>query len=546
MIRSVCLVLVVFFVHCTNGDPVVRIKNGFLRGTINTTIWNSIEFSSFRGIPFAKPPLGELRFQPPVPADPWTGIRNATIDSAGCTQFNFLEDRYIGEEDCLYINVYTPFTNFSDPRPQKPVMFWIFGGAYILGSGSTYLYGPEYFMEQDVVVVTFNYRVGILGFLALDHPKALGNQGLKDQYLALQWVNENIAAFGGDPNQVTLFGQSAGSASIGFHMLSDKTKGLFVRSIQMSGSPLCPWAFHTPDEARQIAQQIGVVLAHQTVDTDEFLDFLLKQPAANLASATRLMESYIILPFRPTIENTAIDYNKTAYITDCPLTRFRDGKFYKQPMLMGYTHNELLSILFIINYVFGNSTEQITDPLTLDMFNLAKEVTTLGVNPGTMSLSDIYFIGPVDFTQKFLAERNGDNPIYFYRESYEAPEIYHKYALDVQYDGVAHLDDLPYVWNMKTMPIEKNPTPSYRQFQMKLVTMYTNFAKYGNPTPENNSPIGITWTPSGPQGLQLDINENFTMNDRLTSLITRSYEDSIMGIIPSISGCVTNLFKLVI
>jgi para-nitrobenzyl esterase len=198
----------------------------------------------FRGIPFAKPPVGPLRFQPPEPPDPWPGIRDATSFGSGAPQganpFEMLLPLLVPEtsEDCLYLNVFTP-----DTSGKRPVLVWIHGGGNVVGAGSERLYdGTELVRRGDVVIVTLNYRLGIFGFLhgksvANDTFPTSGNEGLLDQIAALQWVQREIAGFGGDPDNVTVFGQSAGCLNIAALMGMPSARGLFHKAVlQSSGT----------------------------------------------------------------------------------------------------------------------------------------------------------------------------------------------------------------------------------------------------------------------------------------------------------------------
>jgi para-nitrobenzyl esterase len=205
----------------------------------------------FKGIPFAAPPLGERRWQPPALPSKWPGTRRATEFGSSCMQA--VRDQSAGgrafsveskvtnvtSEDCLYLNVWTPA---KAPTDKLPVMVWIYGGGFMVGSGSVPIYDGEGLARRDVVVVSFNYRLGIYGFLALpelDQASAhhsSGNYGLLDQIAALQWVKKNIAQFGGDPARVTIFGQSAGGGSVQFLSLSPLANGLFQGAISENGT----------------------------------------------------------------------------------------------------------------------------------------------------------------------------------------------------------------------------------------------------------------------------------------------------------------------
>jgi para-nitrobenzyl esterase len=226
-------------------NPTVAIGRGTLIGRETQVGTGVVE--SFKGVPYAEPPVGALRWRPPVPVAPWSGPRDAGQVGAICIQPPANGDNGVGplpmSEDCLTLNVWAPARNEGGEREQPlPVMVWIHGGGYINGSGTAALYDGTSLASRGVVVVTLNYRLGRLGFfdhpaLAADRPAAepAGNYGVMDMIAALQWVRDNIAAFRGDPEQVTIFGESAGGVAVTQLMVAEQAMGLFVRAIVESG-----------------------------------------------------------------------------------------------------------------------------------------------------------------------------------------------------------------------------------------------------------------------------------------------------------------------
>lgn len=221
--------------------PQIKTRSGIVEGKDDGTV------RTFLGIPYAAPPVGNLRWKPPTPAVPWSGVRSVTAFGAYCMQGRIYDDMNfrgaVGSEDCLFLNVWTPA---KSPGEKLPVMVWIYGGGFAAGSTSEGRQDGTNLAKQGIVVVSMNYRLGVFGFLV--HPEltkesehhASGNYGLLDQWAALRWVHDNIAAFGGDPDNVTIFGESAGSFSVSAQMASPLAKGLFQRAIGESGA-----AFHS-------------------------------------------------------------------------------------------------------------------------------------------------------------------------------------------------------------------------------------------------------------------------------------------------------------
>lgn len=219
------------------SELVVQTKDGHIQGSSENGV------RVWKGIPYAKPPVGPLRFRAPVPPDPWDGIKDTTAFSPMCLQPLESTSSMLGggvtkrvSEDCLYLNVWAPLNTPAEPLP---VMVWIHGGTFITGSGSLPSYnGTSFVLRGDVIVVTINYRLGPLGFLHLSPygESFASNTGLLDQIAALQWVRDHIAAFGGDPKRVTVFGESAGSMSIAALLAMPAAKGLFQRAIMESGA----------------------------------------------------------------------------------------------------------------------------------------------------------------------------------------------------------------------------------------------------------------------------------------------------------------------
>jgi para-nitrobenzyl esterase len=244
------------FAHETASHPVVRTESGLVSG-----FGGSVRV--FKGIPYAAPPVGDLRWRPPAPPLPWQGVRRADAFGADCPQAPSPRTRAPGmDEDCLTLNIWAPDL---EPGATAPVMVWLYGGSYVAGSASDPRCDGESFARKGVVLVAINYRVGLFGFFA--HPAltaesphgSSGNYGLLDTLAALGWVQRNIAGFGGDPERVTLFGVSAGSASISLLLTAELARGRFARTIQQSPGAFRPLAGLA--QAEQAGLQLGTDIA---------------------------------------------------------------------------------------------------------------------------------------------------------------------------------------------------------------------------------------------------------------------------------------------
>jgi para-nitrobenzyl esterase len=296
---------------------------------------------SFKGIPFARPPIGPLRWRLPEPAEPWTGTRDATLFSPTCpqapTQLETLMGLAVGEqsEDCLYLNVWTPACDDA----KRPVMVWIHGGAFVLGAGSHGVYEGSDLAERGVVVVTINYRLGAFGFLALelanDGAPGSGAEGIADQILALDWVRRNIASFGGDPNNVTIFGESAGGMSVSTLLASPAARGLFHKAIAQSGAAHIG---HTPERsarvARALLEEMGLAPHETQKAVDAPYSALIGAQISLIAKTNAGKDSRKLgaLPFQPTIDG--------AIIPARPIDLLREGAGAAVPLLTGTTREE--------------------------------------------------------------------------------------------------------------------------------------------------------------------------------------------------------------
>ncbi|XP_060615347.2 cholinesterase-like [Anolis sagrei] len=333
----------------SEGDNVVVTSSGPIQGKHIMT--DSGMVTAFLGIPYAEPPVGELRFQKPRPHQPWSHILEATSFANSCYQESSDPTRYQPmldsdpispvSEDCLFLNIWVPY-----PQPSGPaaVFVWIHGGAFYMGTGS---YDKSLLAAtENIIVASMNYRLGALGFLALP-PGAPGNAGLWDQHLALHWLKDNIASFGGDPTRITLGGQSAGSASVGFHLLSPVSQPVFAQATLQSGAAISPWAWVSPEKAKARGRHLGQMLGCAENDDKGVVYCLQRKDPAEVMQKLPDTEP------RNLITTTFVPTTDGEFLPDDPQNLLEDRKFLLKPILTGFTTEE--GTLFLMDNAPGFS-----------------------------------------------------------------------------------------------------------------------------------------------------------------------------------------------
>lgn len=425
--------------------------------------------------------------QAPNPPPSWEGVFKATDHIYMCPQNS--KTGTVGREDCLTINVYVP----TMTKGPLPVMVYIHGGAFALGSGGKFVYGPDFLVKHGVIIVTFNYRLGALGFMCLGIKEAPGNAGLKDQLAAFRWVRKNIAAFGGDPDNVTAFGESAGATSLSLLVASDAANGLFKRAIIQSGSSIANWAINRKPVwvYSLIAKQLG----YDTEDPHELYnifkdlpveDFLKTRPRKPLDKFfdTQLLHLPCVEKSFPGIE---------PIITDLPYNIFQRKKL-NISLIYGSNSKEGL---FLISeetpqtvderngrYMFASDLE-FKDENTAD--TVAKEVKEFYFGKDTIDMTKIlnmseiythlYFEMPALIESETLI-KNNDKPVYNYYFDYAGSRNALKYISGYRdSDGACHGDDLFYLFKPDFLRFWI--TKEDRKVIDSMTEMWTNFAKYG-------------------------------------------------------------------
>ena len=449
-------------------DLIATTSGGQLKGATRAT-----GGAEFLGIPYAQPPVGDLRWREPVPAKPWTGVRDATTFGAPCAQAVLGDwnrhDAETSKEDCLFLNVMTPVW---PPKAPLPVMVWFHGGANAGGTASSALYKDGTLVQHGVVLVTVNYRLGIFGFFA--HPaltqesthRSSGNYGLLDQLLALQWVHDNVAKFGGDPANVTVFGQSAGAIDAGYLMVSPLAKDLFKRIIAQSGSPLGP-PLPKLSEAEQADEKLVVTLKPPAGSE---LQFLRQKSVQELLEVAGKQDPQAPPALGPLIDGWLLPRH--------PAEIVNAGEQAPVTLLIGTTTREFGldsppdGVRSFIRNVTGNLADRAFELYGLANGDTGKSDPLYG-SAGDQWFADLAFRCPT--TTEAAWHTAAHHPVYEYELQHAIP--------GQEAQGAVHSADLPYVFGY--FPKQGNISGNFTQTDFKLAdlieTYFTNFAKTGDP-----------------------------------------------------------------
>ncbi|ODM98842.1 Venom carboxylesterase-6 [Orchesella cincta] len=467
-------------------DPIATVTQGQLRGKFGESR-NGKDYLEFLGIPYAQ--VTET-FKPAAPPIKWDGIREATSFGDRCMQFDKNTHKVIGSESCLVLNIYRPM----EMEKVLPCLVYIHGGAFMFGSGEDY--GPQYFMDEDIILITFNYRLGALGFLNTGDEMYPGNLGMKDQVLALRWIRDNIASFGGDPQKVTIFGDSSGSASVSYHILSPMSRGLFSNAISSSGNSLCPWAF--VDNPKSVAKRLSFSIGCPTKNPRYLVACLMNKEPSEIG-----WDDDPIVPFAPSIEDSRKVLG-TVFLPDHPISMLESGNFNRVPWITGVNDQEGATLY---SAIILNSTE-LTEEFNKNWHKIAP--FALGYQESEESdleaTNDIrkYYFGtqPVGLetrdnltnmfsdrnffqctkTAALLHARYSPVHMYYFTQTGEMSwlDIF-KIPKDFGYHGVAHSDPLQFFFKLHNFP-EIKAESTFSVFSQRLVKLWASFVESGKPT----------------------------------------------------------------
>ncbi|XP_076074380.1 fatty acyl-CoA hydrolase precursor, medium chain-like [Mytilus galloprovincialis] len=474
-------------------------------------------YNEFRRIPFAKPPVGDLRFQKPVAFGSWNQTLNATYFGSACIQgqpseivSGFIPNNTISE-DCLFLNIYVP-TSKSSSAAKKAVMIWIHGGSYISGTGM--LYNGAYMASVgDVIIVTVNYRLGVFGFLSTGNENAVGNYGLWDQKMAIEWVKDNIEAFGGDTSNITIFGESAGGFSVSLHSLIPQNKGLFNRVIAQSGvsTSFVATEYNITYYTNRIINVLKCTSPQQSVE----IKCLKNKSAADVQTAYNYLYSLPItdphdfLVFAPRVDRDLLmDHPKI-------LLKNRSSEAYmffrSLDMIVGNVNSEGSLLLgnpltrlqkaYRFNIDLGIPRSILCDHLAttmaLDDYNNNAKIAPAvcqkyGYSLGLYrSMNSVYYYGDIYFYSKTVETLN------FHSEGTPSSKTFQYLStkrtilskrVPLWFEGASHASEIPLLF-----PFYNFLSNTSEDLTLSLTVMkyWTNFAKYGDP----NDEILPSWSP---------------------------------------------------
>ncbi|XP_048380176.2 acetylcholinesterase isoform X1 [Stegostoma tigrinum] len=480
-----------------HSELLVSTKLGKVMGTRMPVL--SSYLSAFLGIPYAEPPIGNLRFKKPEAKTPWSGIWNASSYPKICQQY--VDTQFPGfpgsemwnpnkemSEDCLYLNVWVP-----SPRPRNAtVMAWVYGGGFYSGASTLDVYNGKYLAHtEQVIVVSMNYRVGAFGFLALHgYQEAPGNVGLLDQRLALQWVQENIQFFGGNPKMVTIFGESAGGASVGMHLLSPGSRDLFKRAVLQSGSPNCPWATVSVAEGRRRAVELGRLLNCNINSDEELIDCLRTKEPQELID-----KEWSVLPYNSVFRFSFVPIIDGDFFPDSLESMLNSGNFKKTQVLLGVNKDEGTYFLLYGAPGFSKDSESI---ITREDFMAGVKLSVphaseLGLEAVALQYTDWMDehngIKNRDAMDDIVGDHNVICPLmhFAYKYSEFGNSIYmyffnHRASNLVwpEWMGVIHGYEIEFVFGL---PLDRhlNYTEEEEMLSRKIMHYWSTFARTGNP-----------------------------------------------------------------
>ncbi|XP_004583974.2 cocaine esterase-like isoform X3 [Ochotona princeps] len=476
--------------HGQDSDsPIRTTHSGQVRGSLVHVEGTDVGVHTFLGIPFAKPPLGPLRFAPPEPAEAWSGVRDGTSHPAMCLQdvavmsalmenlFDIRLPPSPTSEDCLYLNVYTPA--HAREGSNLPVMVWIHGGALAVGMASMYD-GSALAAFEDVVVVTIQYRLGVLGFFSTGDQHASGNWGYLDQVAALRWVQQNIAYFGGNPDRVTIFGESAGGTSVSSHVLSPMSQGLFHGAIMESGVAVLPGLITSSSE--MVSMLVANLSACDPVNSKGFVACLRDKSEEEMLAITKAFRIIpgvvdgIFLPRHPQELLASADFQPVPSIIGVNNDEY--GWLLPRGMNTVDTQKEM-DREDMRAALQKSSAQMMLPPESGDL--LMEEYMGDSEDPPTLQagfqemMADALFVMPALHVAHVHQSRA---PVYLYEFQQRPSFLKDKKPPHVKAD---HGDEIAFVFGLPFVSSGVTFTEEEKLLSKRMMKYWANFARTGNP-----------------------------------------------------------------
>ncbi|XP_058463093.1 juvenile hormone esterase-like [Malaya genurostris] len=499
----IVVILVVLFNSSTGQQScVVKFDSvSYGLGFVNET-FTKVQYCVYLGVRYAEAPVGSLRFRNPVLHNT-TGPQNFTKVGNICPQrvdINKPTD-LIGEEDCLFLNIYSPFVagNGSNAAIKYPVLVFIHGGTFVAGSALTdVVYGVDLLIESGVLVVSINYRLYTLGFLRYPPLNITGNFGLKDQRIALRWVQKNIKLFGGDPKRVTLMGQSAGAGSVTLHMYAEHSQGLFHQTVALGGAMIAPWAtFLNPQIlADEVISRFNVSTLEQLQEMD-YKQFMFTDSFDTYGFFNMFYPGFV-----PTVETGE---DSEPFITTTPHELVLSKPINEVPTIIEHTATEFEFLLHNLDFFFmgknfpnKNNKDQLKSVTKLLMAKV-RILRDTGFFRKLANTANLIY--PIKRLLRHLAKQLDQTPVYYLRFEFDGrfgfyKNEYYKNKINGGRYGAVHGDDLGYIFSpyvIKEALANRSEYQSEWKVHERTVELLANFVKYGNPTPKKSKLSNILW-----------------------------------------------------
>ncbi|XP_072929597.1 juvenile hormone esterase-like [Epargyreus clarus] len=532
---------------------------------------NGTEYASFLAVPYAKQPLGELRFQELQPVEPWEYLFEATQEGPICPQRDVFYGPIMKPENtavteaCIHANIHVPmyalpesrqdrmFHEFRPPHyagvgdddaaktPGLPIIVFVHGGGFGFGSGDTDLYGPEYLIGEDVIIITFNYRLNVFGFLSLNNSYIPGNNGLRDIVTLLRWVRSNAKAFGGNPDDVTLAGHSAGAASTHLLTLSKAAEGLFNRALLMSGTAIPSFYTTSPAYAQFVSNVFLTGLGIDSKNPEEVHNQLIEMPLEKLMQVhNSIQDQFGISVFFPVVETPFPNF--TTILTDDPETLLAKGEGKDIPLMVGFTNAECYSMLPRLKEIDIMSLIK-TNPILIESpqliytkpqasLDIARQIQARyfhgepTIEQYIKSCTDSNFIYPAMKVAQIRAKVGGA-PLYLYEFSYEGDFSVIKEANKINFKGAAHLDDVTYAFRVNSiLGPDYKASRNDRNMQHWMVHFVKNFIRCSDPAcnRDRRPSFATPWPPFTKQdmmyqGISMPVYRTLELNNKQLEMV---------------------------